>query len=219
MNIKRTLSFATAFTTAMLSTQVLPAQVILDKIIAVVDEDVIMQSELEIRRRTVKTQVASAGQQMPDDDILNKQIVERLIVESLQLQMADRAGVRISDEELNEAMFAIAKQNNMTLVEFSVAIQKDGISYADMRDQVRREITISRVQQGVMRNRIKITEQEIKNFLSSELGEAVTADEYRLAHILLPFPNEANSEQILKVKVESEVEAKEGNEEETKDES
>jgi peptidyl-prolyl cis-trans isomerase SurA len=193
------------FTTALMSTPVTGAQVVLDRIIAVVDEDVITQSELNIRVKSIKAQVISSGQQMPPDDILNKQIVERLIIENLQLQMANRAGVRISDEELNEAMLAIAQQNNMNLAEFSVAIQQDGITYADMRDQVRREITISRVQQGVMRNRIRITEQEIKNFLSSEVGQIVTADEFRIAHILLPFPDTPNSDQILKVKKDSEA--------------
>ncbi|HIG40105.1 MAG: peptidylprolyl isomerase [bacterium] len=202
--ISTLLSLSTGLATAVLiSFPASASLVILDKIIAVVDEDVIMQSELDVRRQSIQTQVESAGQQMPPEDILNQQIIERLIVESLQLQMADRAGVRISDEELTEAMQGIAQQNNMSLSEFTVAIQQDGISYVDMREQIRREIAISRVQQGIMRSRIKITEQEIKNFLASELGEVITADEYRLAHILLPIPNDAKSEQILSVKREA----------------
>ena len=174
--------------------------VILDKIIAVVDENVIMQSELDIRRKAVQSQLSGSNQQMPPDDVLNQQIVERLIIESLQLQMADRAGVRISDEELNEAMLSIAEQNQLSLCQFQQEIEKDGISYVDMRDQVRREISISRVQQGIMRRRIQISEQEIMTFLESELGGVVTADEYRLAHILLPFPEDPNSKVIQTVK-------------------
>ncbi|MDP7577300.1 MAG: SurA N-terminal domain-containing protein, partial [Pseudomonadales bacterium] len=100
--------------------------VILDKIVAIVDEDVVMLSELELRQNTIRAQLTAAGQQVPPDDILTSQIVERLIVESLQLQMADRAGVRISDEELNSAMESIALQNNLSLTEFRLAIENDG---------------------------------------------------------------------------------------------
>jgi len=174
--------------------------VVLDKIIAIVDEDVIMQSELDSRRNSIKSQLAGQGQQSPSDKVLNEQIIERLIVESLQLQMAERAGVRISDEELNEALQGIATQNNMDMPTFIRNIEADGIAYVDMREQVRREISISRVQQSIMRRRIRISEQEIKNFLSSELGQTLTADEYRLAHILLPIPEKADSAQILKIK-------------------
>lgn len=179
--------------------------VILDKIAAVVDDDVVLQSEVEQRLQAVKAQLQSTPRgQVPPEDVLEKQILERLIVESLQLQMAERAGVRISDEELNEAMRRIAAQNQMTLEQFRRAIEADGISYVEMREQIRREIAITRVQQGVMRNRIQISEQEIKDFLSSEVGQVVTADEYRLAHILLPIPEDATADQIRTVRNEAE---------------
>lgn len=183
----------------------LASQTILDRIIAVVDEDVVLDSELQQRLHAVKAQLrASSDGQLPSDEILRKQIVEHLVVESLQLQMAQRAGVRISDDELNEALQGIAAQNQMSLSQFQRAIEADGISYLQMRDQVRREIAISQVQQGIMRNRIKITEQEIKDFLASELGKVVTADEFRLAHILLPIPEDAGADQIRKVRKKAE---------------
>ena len=178
--------------------------VVIDTIVAVVDEDVVMLSELILRRDAVHSQLKTNNQRLPEDEVLNAQIVERLVIESLQLQMAERGGVRISDEELNGAMQSIAQQNRVSLAEFKVQIEKDGISYLDMRDQVRRELAISRVQQGIMRRRINISEQEIMNFLSSEVGELVTADEFRLSHILLPFPEDANADDIGKVKEESE---------------
>ncbi len=178
---------------------------ILDKIVAVVDDDVIMQSEVDIRRQAVVGQLQGKDNRLPPEDILNQQIIERLIIESLQIQMADRAGVRVSDEELNAALTRIAAQNNMSLAEFSVEIEKDGISYIEMREQIRKEIAISRVQQGVMRNRIQVTEQEIKVFLESEAGKTITADEYRLAHILLPFPADATGDQIREVQMKAEA--------------
>jgi peptidyl-prolyl cis-trans isomerase SurA len=183
----------------------LASQTILDRIIAVVDEDVVLESELQQRLHAVKAQLrASSDGQLPSDEILRKQIIEHLVVESLQLQMAQRAGVRISDDELNQALQGIAAQNQMSLSQFQRAIEADGISYLQMRDQVRREIAISQVQQGIMRSRIKITEQEIKDFLASELGQVVTADEYRLAHILLPFPEDAGADQIRQVRKKAE---------------
>jgi peptidyl-prolyl cis-trans isomerase SurA len=145
--------------------QLSASTVVIDSIVAVVDEDVVMLSELLMRREAVHSQLTSSNQRFPADEVLNKQIVERLVIESLQLQMAERGGVRISDEELNDALQNIAQQNRVSLAEFKVQIEKDGISYLDMRDQVRRELAISRVQQGIMRRRIQISEQEIMNFL------------------------------------------------------
>ncbi|MFT5101996.1 MAG: peptidyl-prolyl cis-trans isomerase SurA, partial [Planctomycetaceae bacterium] len=193
--------FGMSFCTVLLSSAMASADmVILDQIAVVVDDDVVMESEVESRRRAVVGQLKGQDKRLPPDDIMRQQIIERLIVENLQLQMADRAGIRVSDEELNSALGRIAAQNELTLAQFSLEIEKDGISYLEMRDQVRREIAISRVRDGVMRRRIKVTEQEIQVFLQSELGQTLTADEYRLAHILLPFQEGADSESINRIK-------------------
>ncbi len=173
------------------------AFVLLDRIAVIVDEGVIMQSQVDDRIRTVKSQLAANSEgTAPSDDILTKQVLDRLVIESLQLQMGERAGVRISDSQLNQALESVAAQNKLSLVQFRAAIEEDGISYADMRRQVRREMIMNQVQQGVMHSRISVSEQELKNFLASELGEQITADEYRLAHILLPLPDKATSSQI-----------------------
>lgn len=174
------------------------ALVLIDRIAVIVDENVIMQSEIDERLRTIKAQLAAqpSPTRQPSDEALRKQIIERLIVESLQLQTADRAGVRVSDDELNQALSGIAAQNNMTLDQFRVALAQDGMSWGQMREQVRREFAISRVQQGVMRRRIQISEQEIKNFLASDLGATVTSDEYRLGHILLDLPSNPDANDI-----------------------
>lgn len=181
------------------------ALVLLDRIAIIVDEDVIMQSEIDERIRAIKAQfAASPSTKAPPDHVLQDQIIERLIVESLQLQMADRAGVRVSDDELNQAMSSIAVQNNLTLPQFRVALEQDGVPWSDMREQIRREMRISRVQQGIMRKRIQITEQEIKNFLASELGETITADEYRLGHIVLSVENSSSAENVRETRAKAE---------------
>ena len=172
--------------TQALLTQAKAALVVLDKIAIIVDEDVIMASEVENRVAGVRAQLAATpNAQVPADDVLLKQVMERLIVENLQLQIANRNGVRVSDNELNRALQGIAAQNNLSLEGFQAAITKEGMAWREMREQVRREIAISQVQQGIMRQRITITEQEIQNFLTSDLGETVTADEYRVGHILI----------------------------------
>ena len=181
------------------------ALVIMDEIIAVVDEDVITQSELRVRRAALESQFSDSQDDLPPRDVLDRQIVERLVIESLQLQMADRSGIRISDEELNEAMSQIAAQNDLTLEEFSRNIEKEGITYINMRDQVRREITINRIQQGIMQRRIQVTEQEINNFLASELGESVIADQFLLAHILVSVAGDAAPAQVQTARLHAET--------------
>ena len=172
------------------------ATTIIDRIAIVVDEDVIMQSELEERFEAVRSQISSQkNARMPSDDVLNKQIEEQMIIESLQLQRAERAGIRISDEEINNTLAQIAKENNLSLNEFQDALTMDGISWSGMRSRVSRELKINRLQQGTMRRRIRVSDQEIKNFLSSELGSNLTADQYRLGHILIPIPeNPSNND-------------------------
>ncbi len=175
--------------------------VLLDRIAAIVDDDVIMQSEVDARIEQVRTQLAANPEAaMPPQDVIRDQVIERLIVEDLQIQMGNRAGVRVSDDQLNAALQRIAAQNNLSLIQFRAAIEQDGISYASMREQIRKEMIISQVQQGVMNSRIEISDQELKNFLASEVGETITADEYRLSHILLPFPDQATPDQIRDVK-------------------
>ena len=172
----------------------------LDEIVAIVDEDVALLSEVEERLNAFKLQAQAANQQIPDEATIRTQIVERLIVESLQLQTGDRAGVRINDDELNEALSSVAAQNNMNLAQFRSAVEKDGIAWIEMRETVRRDLTINHVQQGIMQSRIKISDQEIDSFLNSEIGRLVTADEYRLSHILLPLLDDQNQEEIAQVK-------------------
>jgi peptidyl-prolyl cis-trans isomerase SurA len=190
------------------SLQVQANLVITDKIVAVVDEDVILESELDERIKSLRLQQQGGGE-LPPDETLKPQVLDRLIVESLQLQMADRAGVRIGDEEVNEALQGVAAQNQMSLSQFRTAIEADGVSYAEVRNQLRRELKIARVQKGIMRNRIEISEQEIRNFLESEMGEVVTADDFRLAHILLPIPDDARASQVDEVRAAAQALANE----------
>jgi len=182
-------------TFVLLSLPVFSLPIVLDEVAAIVDDDLITTSEVRDRVKTIRAQAAKP-ESLPPDQILTEQILERLIVESLQLQMARRAGVRVSDAELNNAMARIADQNQLSLPEFREALAKDGISYRTMRGQIEREIMIGRVQQGVVNSRIEISEQAISDFLNSEAGKELTADEFRVGHILLATDSDMNQAQI-----------------------
>tara|TARA_A100001011_G_scaffold133586_1_gene140819 strand:- start:1176 stop:2453 length:1278 start_codon:yes stop_codon:yes gene_type:complete len=176
---------------------------IIDQIAVVVDEKVITSSEVIERVQLVRSSfLADKSRDTPPENVLVGQVVERLILEHLQLQIAERAGLRISDSELNQTLQSIAKQNNLNLSDFRLAIEADGQSYSNMREQVRREMIINQVQQGLVQNRISISEQELHNFLESDLGKAVISDEYRLAHILIAS-SEEDKDSTSKIKAEA----------------
>ncbi|WP_220813809.1 peptidylprolyl isomerase [Pseudomonas paralcaligenes] len=168
----------------------------LDRVVAIVDNDVIMYSQLDQRLREVEQTIGKRGSQLPPQDVLQQQVLERLIVENLQLQIGDRSGIRITDEELNQAMASIAERNSLTLDQFRAALARDGLSFEDAREQIRREMVISRVRQRRVAERIQVTNQEVQNFLASDLGQIQLSEEFRLANILIPVPEAASPDEI-----------------------
>ena len=158
---------------------------VLDQVVAIVDDDIILASELQERVAGVRSTMESRGVEMPDDETLVRETLDRLILDSIQMQLANRYGVRIPDAQLDEAMTRLARQNGLTLEQFRVAVEQSGQNYAATRESLRKDLAIQRVQQGnVMRN-INISEQEIDNFLATEEGEAMTQPEYRVIQALL----------------------------------
>ena len=148
----------------LLSLHAKSATEIIDRIAVVVDEDVIMQSELSERFNEIKTQISGQkNARMPSEDVLKQQIKDQMIIESLQLQRAERAGIRVSDEEINNTLAQIAKENSLSLNDFKNALTADGISWTGMRSRVSRELKINRLQQGIMRRRIQVSDQEVQN--------------------------------------------------------
>lgn len=170
----------------------------LDRVVAIVDNDVVMQSQLDQRVREVQQTIAKRGGGVPPTGALEQQVLERLIVENLQLQIGERSGIRITDEELNQAIGTIAQRNGMSLDQFRAALAHDGLSFDDAREQVKREMIISRVRQRRVAERIQVSEQEVKNFLNSDMGKMQMSEEYRLANILIPTPEAASSDDIQK---------------------
>ena len=199
MNVKTKLSdrlrpllLGAALLAATAQAQVRP----LDRVVAIVDNDVVMQSQLDARLREVQQTIDKRGGALPPENVLSQQVLERLIIENIQLQIGERSGIRITDEELNQAMSTIAQRNGMSLEQFREALARDGLSYADARDQVRREMIISRVRQRRVAERIQVTDQEVQNFLASDLGKMQLSEEFRLANILIPVSEGASSSEI-----------------------
>ncbi len=173
---------------------------LLDQVVAIVDDDVVTASELRERIQQVKLNIEKTGKAAPPMQEIQQEILDQLILENIQLQMAVRAGVRISDAQLNDSMSRIAQQNRMTLIQFKEALERDGLSYTGTREQIRKEMLLQRVQQGNVNQRVQITDQEIANFLSSEEGQSMTAPEYRMLHTLIAVPGGADDATIAAAK-------------------
>jgi len=141
---------------------------ILDRVAIIVGEGVVLESQVDGMMQNIKKRYSEQGAALPPDEVLLEQVHERLIIQELQLQMADRAGIRVSDTELNASFQNIAQNNQLSLEEFIETIESEGESYQDLREQVREEMIIQRVQRGRVGREVDITEQELNGFLATE---------------------------------------------------
>lgn len=164
----------------------------LDRVVAVVDDDIIMQSELLERTASIRMRMREQQTQLPPTDVLLQQVLERMIVENIELQMAERAGIRVNDNQLNDTLSNIARQNNMTTEQFRETILSEGMSWPALRDQIRRELTVNQLRQRRVASRIQITDLDVTNFLNSEVAKTNLAPDYRLGHILIPTNEDTN---------------------------
>tara|TARA_B100000965_G_C19581124_1_gene753582 strand:- start:458 stop:1777 length:1320 start_codon:yes stop_codon:yes gene_type:complete len=169
---------------------------LLDRVIAVVDSGVIMETQLNARVEEVLKRLNTNNAELPPLDLLEEQVLERLIIEEIQMQIAERAGIKISDSELNQTLSRIASQNNLSLEEFRVAIEQEGDSYKSFRATIKKELIIQRVQRGKVGSRVDISEQEIENFINSEEGRSELAEQYQVQHILVSVKSGLNENEI-----------------------
>ncbi|MDP6534739.1 MAG: peptidylprolyl isomerase [Gammaproteobacteria bacterium] len=186
-------AFSLAALCLLLSFQVSAQRVMLDRIIAIVDEDVVLQSELNARLLDVRNSATANNQPLPEDEQLRSEILNTLILENLQLQFAERVSIRFDDDTINRVLNNMALNNNMTFDEYVSALEDAGV-YLLTREQVRTQMTIQELQRGMVNRRITITEQEIDNFLNSEMGREVMAAEFYVNHLLISTPS-ADSEE------------------------
>ena len=182
-----------------------PNAVLLDKVIAIVDDEIIMQSELAQRVNSITKRLQRQNTSLPSPSVMKQRVLDQLILESIQLQLAKRSGIRIGDAQLNTTLENIARSNNMNLTQFEAQLELEGDTYANAREQIRREMVISRLQKREVDRRVRVTEQEVEAFLASKEGRTQSGVEYLIGHILIALPDSASKEQeqIARNKAES----------------
>jgi peptidyl-prolyl cis-trans isomerase SurA len=168
----------------------------LDGIVAVVGDDVITQRELVERINLAEQQLAQRGAQAPNRDVLIRQVMERMVVERVQLQEARKVGISIDEITLNRTMESIAAENNLTLLQLRNALAADGVDFAAFRQQIRDELTIAQLRRRQVDNRLRVGEQEIDDLIAAETGAIDRDIRYQLSHILIALPQGADSATI-----------------------
>lgn len=158
----------------------------LDRIVAVVEDGVILESELEAKVSAIEQTLRSSQTPLPPGDILQRQVLERLIVDRIQLQLAEKAGIRVDDETLRQAVQQIARRNNMDMEEFRNSLRQEGMDYATFVDQIRTEIATGRLRNGQVNSQIKLSDREVEHFLATQGKSSLARDsQYHLGHILI----------------------------------
>lgn len=170
--------------------------IVLDRIVAVVNSEVITRGDLEERYRLATQQLKQQGTPLPPRNVLEKQILDRLITDHVQLQLAKETGLRVDDSELDRAIQRIAKENKLTLPLLRATLEKDGVPFARFREDIRNEIIMARLRQREVDNKIVVTESEIDGFINAQRGRSGQREEYNLSHILVTVPENASPEQI-----------------------
>lgn len=167
----------------------------LDRIIAIVDDDVVMQSELDQQIERVRDELRRQGTEAPPLDILRRQVMERLILQKIQLQLAEKTGVNVTEDALDRAIGDIAQKNKLSPDQFREILASEGYDYAVFREDIRHEIILARLRREEVDKRLQVTEREIDNYLLNEQGGAGNGEEYDVAHILISIPSGATDDE------------------------
>jgi peptidyl-prolyl cis-trans isomerase SurA len=175
----------------------------IDRIVAVVNDGVVLQSELERSLQMARQQLGERKIALPPEDVLREQVLDRLILTRVQTQRAQEAGIRVDDRELNDVLAGIAQQNKMTLAEFAVEVRKQGMDYLSLREQIRDEVVIQRLRAREIEHRVLVTDQDINLFLANQAH--LDTSEYRLSHILVAVPDGASGEARAKARAKAEA--------------
>src|SRR5882762_3473403 len=177
--------------------QAAPARVdLIDRIVAVVNKEVITQYELAERMNRVQRELQRRGTSLPDRGEIERQVLERLIIEKVQLQYARDLGVRVDDLELDRTVSRVAEGNKLSLTEFRQTLERDAIRFDGFREELRNEILMNRLRDREVTGKITVSESEIENLLLEQSERKDTATEYNIAHILVRVPEQATPEQL-----------------------
>src|SRR3990170_4452228 len=169
---------------------------LIDRIVAVVNSEVITQFDLTERVTRARRELRSRGIPEPDQNELQRQVLERMIVERVQLQLAREPGLQIDDLQLDATIARIAESNNMPLTEFRRMLERDGVPFNKFREEVRAEVILARLREREVDNKISVAESEIDNFIADHKEAKDQSVEFNLSHILIRLPEQARPEQI-----------------------
>lgn len=175
-----------------------------DRIVAIVNDDAITLYELRSRVAMVERQLRQQGTPIPPRDVLEKQILERLIGDRIQVQDAKESGLRIMDGELDASLRRIAQGNRMSLPDFKAALERDGIAWNKFREEIREEMLVARLREREVENRIVVSEGEIDNFLAGNAAGGNTEVTVNLAHIVIRVPEQADQAQLARIRARAE---------------
>ncbi|MBL8489770.1 MAG: peptidylprolyl isomerase [Rhodocyclaceae bacterium] len=182
--------------------QSLPQEV--DRIVAVVNDEAITLFELRSRMQMVARQLRSQNTPLPSEDVMTRQMLERMIVDRVQLQTAKESGLRISDGELDATLRRIAEANKMSLSEFRRAVEADGIVWPKFREEIREEMTVTRLREREVDNQVSVTEGEIDNYLANPQAMSAAPESIHIEHIILRVPEQASPDQLARIRARAE---------------
>jgi peptidyl-prolyl cis-trans isomerase SurA len=169
---------------------------LLDRVVAIVNDGVVLNSDLDAQLGAVSERLREQKLELPPQNVLRQQVLERLVVQEIQLQRANHAGIKVSDEQLNQALQEVAKRNNLTLSQLPDALAQQGIDYGSYREDIRREITLQMLRQRDVLQHISVTPHEIDQFLEKQTKAPSERNEYNVSHILIAVGQEASPTQL-----------------------
>ena len=170
--------------------------VLLDRVAAVVNDGIVLRSDVERQMQAISSRIQQQGQQLPPRNVLRQQVVERLVLQELQMQRAERLGIKVPDEAVNQALTEVAQRNNIQFSDLPAALEQQGLDYRDYRDEVRREITMQSLRQRDVIARVYVSPREVEQCIAKRKASPGADNEYNLAHILVAIPSTADERQV-----------------------
>lgn len=177
----------------------------INRIVAIVNDDIILSSELDVATSAIVKQLNEKGTQLPGKAILEKEVLDKLVMESLQLQIASTNGITIDDSQLNSEIKELAENNNVSMTDFRDILTRDGYSYQAFREDLRKQLTIMQVRRMMVASTIKVNDQEIDNLLATLKASGQGDVEYHLGHILIAIPEAASPAEVQATKARAEA--------------
>ena len=170
--------------------------VLLDRVAAVVNDGIVLRSDVERQMQTIGDRIQQQGQQLPPRNVLRQQVLERLVLQELQMQRAERLGIKIPDEAINQALGEVAERNNIKFSDLPSVLETQGVDYRDYRDEVRRELTMQTLRQRDVLGRVYVSPREVEQCIAKRKASPNADNEFNLAHILVAIPSTADEQQV-----------------------